>query len=132
MDSDVYSGGAVLFPKGGRLNFSPEYTAGLSLDYAFPLGSSGLGGRLFASGNYISEQDNRVLLGSTVVIGRGDPTYMSRAGFSLTSNGGWAATLFCDNLSNYQESPIPGYGGFPLYRGRVQPRTVGLQLEYRH
>src|SRR5579863_404945 len=41
-DSPVYSGGTVLFPEGSRPNYSPKYTAGLSAQYAFPLGASGL------------------------------------------------------------------------------------------
>jgi hypothetical protein len=35
-------------------------------------------------------------------------------------------------LSNYQKSPTPGYGGLTEYYGRVRPRTVGLQLEYKY
>lgn len=39
LDSDVISGGEVLFPKGARLGSSPEYTYGFSADYVAPLGN---------------------------------------------------------------------------------------------
>jgi len=41
MDSNVYSGGALLFPDGSRLNLSPEYTASLSADYGFAFFATG-------------------------------------------------------------------------------------------
>jgi iron complex outermembrane recepter protein len=133
MDSDVFSGSALLIPKGGRLNFSPEYTAGLATDYSFPLGASGLGAQISVSANYVSSQDNRVLLGSQVAAGHGDAALIPRASFSVEPQGGhWRGTLYGDNLSNYQKSPIPGYGTFPQYYGRVRPRTVGVQLEYKY
>jgi len=42
MDDDVLSGGVVLFNEGDRLNQSPEWTAGASTDYRFPVGRNGL------------------------------------------------------------------------------------------
>jgi iron complex outermembrane receptor protein len=132
MDSDVYSGGALLFPEGSRLNLSPEYTASLSADYGFPLFTTGLDGKISVSGNYVSNMVNRVLLGPAANVGRGDPEFIPKASFSLISKSGWTGTLYADNLSNYQKSPTPGYGGLAEYYGRVRPRTVGLQLEYKY
>jgi iron complex outermembrane receptor protein len=132
MDSNVYSGGALLFPDGSRLNLSPEYTASLSADYGFAFFATGLEGHASLSGNYVSNMQNRVLLGPAADLGRGDSEFIPRASFSLSSKSGWRGTLYGDNLSNYQKSPIPGYGSLPEYYGRVRPRTVGLQLEYRH
>ena len=132
MDSNVYSGGALLFPDGSRLNLSPEYTASLSVDYGFPFFATGLDGHASLSGNYVSNMENRVLLGPAANVGRGDPEFIPRASFSLSSKSGWRGTLYGDNLSNYQKSPTPGYGNLPEYYGRVRPRTVGLQLEYKY
>jgi len=130
MDTDVYSGGALLFPEGSRLNLSPEYTAGVTADYEFPFLATGLDAHVSASGNYVSNMVNRVLLGSAADVGRGDPEFIARASFSLSSPSGWTGRLYGDNLGNYQKSPVPGYGNLAEYYGRVRPRTVGLQLEY--
>jgi iron complex outermembrane receptor protein len=132
MDSNVYSGGALLFPDGSRLNLSPEYTSSLSADYGFPFLATGLDGHASLSVNYVSNMENRVLLGPAANVGRGDPEFIPRASFSLSSKSGWRGTLYGDNLSNYQKSPTPGYGNLAEYYGRVRPRTVGLQLEYKH
>jgi iron complex outermembrane recepter protein len=132
VDSDVYSGGALLFPNGSRLNLSPEYTAGLSADYGFPFFTTGLDAHFSVSGNYVSEMENTVLLGSAADVGRGDSEIISRARFSVISKNGWTGTLFGDNLNNYQKSPEPGYGSLAEYYGRVRPRTVGIQAEYKY
>ena len=132
MDSNVYSGGALLFPDGARLNLSPEYTAGLSADYGLPFFATGLDAHFSLSGNYVSEMENTVLLGAAANVGRGDAEIISRARFSVVSKNGWTAALYGDNLNNYQKSPTPGYGNLAEYYGRVRPRTVGLQLEYKY
>ncbi len=132
MDRNVYSGGALLFPQGGRLNFSAEYTASAAVDYTIPLGAGGFTGHISLGGNYVSSLDNTVQLGSAVVTGRGDPLLSSRASLSLAFRQRWTATLFVDNLNNYQKAPIPGYGAFTEYLGRIRPRTVGLQLSCRY
>ncbi len=131
MDEDVFSGGVLLFPKGERLNLSAEYTAGVSADYRFPLSANGLEGTFSVAGNYISEMTNSVLL-PPISVGHGDASFISRASFSVASKGNWTGTLYGDNLNNYQKSPIPGFGDLSMYYGRVRPRTVGLQIEYRY
>jgi len=62
--------------------------------------------------------------------GRGDASLIPRASFSIESPRGSTGTLYGDDLSNYQKSPIPGCDTFTMYNGRVRPRTIGLQLEY--
>jgi iron complex outermembrane recepter protein len=132
MDSNVYSGGALLYPEGGRLNFSAKYTASASVGYTFPLGTGGFTGHVGLDGNYVSRLDNTVLLGGAVLTGRGDPLFTSRARLSIASTSNWTTTLFVDNLNNYQEAPFWGYGNIPQYEGRVRPRTVGLQLSFQY
>jgi len=60
LDRSVYSSGVVFFPKGSRLNNSPETTVAASADYFFELGGSGLSGRISAAATYTSAQVYRV------------------------------------------------------------------------
>jgi iron complex outermembrane recepter protein len=132
MDEDVISRGVVLFDAGDRLNISPEYTAGLSFGYLFSLGSLG-SGEFSASGNYTSEMDSRTISGGRRTIAFGDSMLIGRTSFAVETLGGWTATLFVDNVTNEQGSPVR----FPILREflpwdtRVRPRTYGIQLEYR-
>lgn len=132
MDQNVYSDGVLLFPAGARLNFSAKYTASGAIGYTLPFGASGLSGHLSLEGHYVSSLDNTVLLGIVANTGRGDALFTSRVALSIASTSNWMATLFVDNLNNYQEAPVTNYGTFVQYFGRVRPRTAGLQLEYRY
>jgi iron complex outermembrane recepter protein len=127
VDEDTLSSGIVLFPKGSRLNWSPETTAGASLAYEFPLGA--LEGRVAVAANYISEQDVRGVVAGAVQIGEGDSILIAGANLSLASDRGWTASLFVDNLND--ENGIAVVDTFsPQWHGRIRPRTYGLQLEY--
>ncbi len=130
-DRAVYSAGLLLFSAGGRLNFSPEWTASAGADYKFPLWGDVFTGDFAASANYVSEQSNRVINGP-VLVGIGAPQLIPRAQFAVNYRDHWTFTLYGDNLSNYSRSPIPGYGSLPDYYGQVRPRTVGLQAECRY
>jgi iron complex outermembrane recepter protein len=134
-DTDVFSGGVLLFSKDDRPNLSPERTIGASVDYAVALGGRGYEGRFSASVNYTSEQFNRSLARGAVTVAEGDPMTIGRASFSISAPSGWTATLFADNINNEQGSPsaIPatspgnGNGNF-----RIRPRTIGAQVDYRY
>lgn len=130
MDSDVIAGNGVrYFAAGDRLNLSAEYTAGASLDYAFPLSRSGFEARFAASANYISKQLTRSLVGTTLTVASGDSQTIARASFSINAPSHWTATLFADNINNYSGVIVRGTN---LDRNtRVRPRTIGAQLEYR-
>src|SRR6202034_3090226 len=54
-DSNVYSGGQLLFAAGSRIDDSPAYTAGANGSYEFPLGASWTG-QIAANLRYTSEQ----------------------------------------------------------------------------
>lgn len=131
LDDTVISAGGVLFREGDRRSFSPEYTAAASLDYAFSFAQSGLEARFSASGNYTSEQDQRLLAAGAAqaVIFRGDPMLIARTSFSVGGER-WEATAFVDNVNNEQGKPIRQPGN-PNWDICVRPRTVGLQLDYR-
>jgi hypothetical protein len=89
-------------------------------------------GEIGASANYVSEQYNRVLLGTDVFVGLGNPQLIPRATLAVNTDNHWRFSLYGDNLSNYQRSPIPGYGNLPEYYGQVRPRTIGLQAELKY
>jgi iron complex outermembrane receptor protein len=131
IDGNVLSSGVILFNKGDRLNYSPEYTGGLSAKYTFPV-SGGLSGRVTVSGNYSSrETDRNVNLGKTIV-NTGDNLFDGRASFAVLWPTHWSATLYVDNFTNnYGATPAFGFPVAEL-RPRPRPRTAGLRAEYRH
>lgn len=90
----------LIFKEGDRLLGSPKTTWSLSADYSFPIGGSGLEGRLSGGASYHSEISRRALAGtppvSTVLLG--DDFLITRASFALSSSKGWEATLFVDKL----------------------------------
>jgi outer membrane receptor protein involved in Fe transport len=132
LDSDVISGGSLLFHKGDRPNSSPELTASASADYAFALGGSGYRGRVAIGANYTSSQDYRGV-GSILlpIVQKGDPMTFTHASLSVEAPSHWTATLFGDNLNNEQGAPVRAFIGTPNWDARVRPRTIGLQLDYR-
>jgi iron complex outermembrane recepter protein len=131
MDSDVFSGGALLFAAGERLNFSPEYTIGTSADFSFPLGSGGYVGSFAAGANYVSEQTEKALLGGRVNRGRGDSIVVGTASFSIESPSNWTTRLFVDNVNNEDGALTRPGLGIPAWATYLRPRTYGLQFEYR-
>ena len=131
MDSDVISGGVVLFDKGDRLNNSSEYTVGVNADYVFPLGKNGFEGSFSTSANYTSEQEWRTLIAGRRNIFVSDSMTIARAAFSVSAPDHWTATLFVDNANNEGGSPAKR-PDVPSWSVRVRPRTIGLQLEYHY
>jgi iron complex outermembrane recepter protein len=126
MDADVISSGVALFEKGDRLNSSPEYTAGASAQYRFPL-SAAFSGQFSVSANYSSEQSTHLLRGTAIVL-EGDDVLIARAAFSILSADRWTATLFVDNLSNEYGVLVPFTP--PELNPRLRPRTMGVQFDY--
>ena len=130
LDADIYQGAVLLFGKGDRQNFSPELTAGLSLDYDFALGSGGYTGSVSAGANYSSKQGRRSVFNGRRVLGDGDALLVSRASFSVQSPGNWELTLYAENL-NDEDGAVVGSPFFGIDGAtRMRPRTVGLQLDY--
>lgn len=133
MDSATFTrDGILLFEAGDRLNSSPEYTAGASLDYTVGLGSRGLKARFSASGNYVSEQGFWAIVGPSRIRGLGDEMLIARTSLAIESLQGWTATLFADNLNDERGAPFRLGELYPdVWDTRVRPRTIGVQLEYR-
>lgn len=122
--------GANLFEKGDRLNYSAEYTAGASADYAFSLGANGWNGQFSASANYNSEQVYRSVVSGTRDADIGSSMLIARTSFAVKAPEHWTVTVFVDNINN-EESPGVGLFHVADWQQRVRPRTIGLQFDWR-
>lgn len=132
-DEDVLTGGNVLFLAGDRLTNSPKYTAGLSIDYAFPLWA-GLEARIATSGNYLSESSSRFLNDGQIILNTGKGIPVARASFGVSTPKHWNLTAFAENITNERGPALrrnPDFSfGWPPRDTRLTPRRIGLQLEY--
>jgi outer membrane receptor protein involved in Fe transport len=131
-DNGVMSGTTLLYEKGDRLNFSPEYTAGATADYSFGIGSSGLEMRLSAAASYTAATRFTLLDAGSRRTRQNDDLLMTRASLSLRSPRHWTATLFAENLNNEHGAQGRVFAFDENLSVRVRPRTIGLQLEYRN
>ena len=129
-DSDEISGGVVVFAKGDRLGFSPEYTAGLSLDYDFPVGR-GFDVLTSLSANYTSAIESGRVAGVQMPELDGDSILISRASVMLSSPKNWSLTLFVDNLGDERGPTTRGTFPPTWYALNTRPRTYGLQVEFQ-
>src|SRR3546814_15994791 len=94
LDGDVLAGPFLLFDKGDRLNFSPDYTIGGSADYSFDIGQ--YHGTFYVSGNYTSRRSLHTFArGSVVSIG--DNLFIARTTFTVKAPHGGSAHLFVDH-----------------------------------
>jgi iron complex outermembrane recepter protein len=115
------------FLKGDRINESPKYTAGGSIDYAFSLGASGARGHVSTSaayrGEYLTKQ------GRTTSFPAGS-RLIARAEAGVELSRSWEINAYVDNLAdNY--AGIENQFGIQSWVARPRPRTYGLQLEYK-
>lgn len=138
MDADVIARAnattnILLFSKGDRLNLSPEYTAGASLDYAMPLGSNDYQALFSASANYSSTQTQRGISNNATVIMPGDSMTIGRVSLGVESPHRWTALFYVDNINDEQGSPTMAANLTNRNMDtRIQPRTIGLQFEYQY
>lgn len=126
LDEQVISNLIVLFDKGDRLSYSPEFTVGAFASYSFPLGGD-LEGQFEGSINHRSKVPARALVSGVSQRYLSDDAISARAAFSISSEKNWKATLFVDNLTNYKGLLQPPTDISQMLRPR--PRTIGLQLE---
>jgi outer membrane receptor protein involved in Fe transport len=133
-DSSIYSGGYLYAAKGQRLSYSPEYTAGASATYVFPLPASRLKGRLSLAGNYTSKQLFRFDAGGgNIVDAPGDNMLLTRASLSVDAPDHWTATLYADNIDDARGAYVTEIYGFTAgdWSTHPRPRTIGMRLDYR-
>jgi outer membrane receptor protein involved in Fe transport len=126
LDEQIISNLIVLFGKGDRLSYSPEFTVGAFAAYSFPLGGD-LTGRFEASINHRSKVPARALVSGVSRLYLSDDAISARSAFSISSSKYWKATLFVDNLTNYKGMLQPPTDVSQMLRPR--PRTIGLQIE---
>ena len=125
-DEDVFQQGLVLFSKGTRISSSPEYTAGISADYVFPLIGDELQGRVSFAANYSSEQITQSLVGTLNVIDESDDIFNAKINLLVESGDQWSAGFFVENISNEDGQVSAPVTSFPSVR--LRPRTAGVQL----
>jgi hypothetical protein len=131
MDADVISAGAVLFRNGDRLSLSPEYIAGVSAEYGFPLGRGNKQVRIWTGANYTSESAAHAIVAGQGVVFESDALLVGRAGISL-DNDHWIASFFIDNVTD-EDGVVQGAANLPRsFDTRLRPRTTGVQFEYRY
>lgn len=111
-----------------RPDDSPEWTAGGSIDYSFPLGSSGVEGVFSTSANYQSKKKSA--FGGETGTTFSDPYFFSRASFTLNWPDHWSLSIFADNITDEYRVTQRGDPGRPDWDSRQRPRTIGLQLQY--
>jgi outer membrane receptor protein involved in Fe transport len=130
LDEAVYSSGILLFDKGQRLNYSPKYTLGGTAEYTFALGGSGATATWGASVNHITKQSTTTLRGPARVVTDGDDmsTVNTKLSFNSPDNR-WAVSVYANNLADNNSAPIKS-ASTRFFDVRVQPRTVGVQLEF--
>lgn len=127
VDQDVLSSGVVLFAKGDRLSGSGKYTAGTSLAYQTPIGSSGyrLNGNI--SANWTSPLTAVTLAGTQRVAVKSDLINVVRASIGVDAPAHWSARVFVENLTNEDGATLANTTS-PIYNSHLRPRTIGIEL----
>lgn len=131
LNSAIYAGSILLFNKGDRLNFSPEFTAGGFANYGFPISGS-VKGRFSLSANYVSRQTTHdPSAPAPTVIEIGDPEIIARTSFAVSFPTHFVLTFFVDNINN-DHAGLPSGDAVPSWDTQIRPRTSGVQLEYHY
>lgn len=132
LDSDVLSGGVVLFHKGDRPNESAQTTTSLSGQYEFALGSSGYKGAFSAMTTYHTKLASRTIAAGALAVASSDDIFDDQLEISLKSPEHWTTTLFASNVSNRFGITDNTPASATLATVRQRPRTIGLQFEYNY
>jgi outer membrane receptor protein involved in Fe transport len=132
LDSDVYSGGVLLFHKGDRPNESAQTTTSLSTQYEFGLGGTGYKAVLSATGTYHSKLQSRTIASKALIQASSDSIFDNQLELSVKSPEHWTTTLFASNVSNRFGITDNAAGSATLGTVRQRPRVIGLQFEYHY
>lgn len=124
-----YEGGRTFDLKGNHLPSAPEYTFNTSVSKTFPLGSSGMQGMVRADyslrGDSFSDVPNEPL-GTDLHSGRMELINL-RAGVQTDR---WEFQAFVLNLADANDSSFNYDTGSFLFRSRLQPRTIGVNVKF--
>ena len=132
LDSDVVSGGVVLFRKGDRPNESAQTTTSLSGQYEFRLGGTGYKGELSATATYHSKLASRTIASGALQTASSDSIFDNQLEASLKSPEHWTTSLFASNVSNRFGITDNTPASATLATVRQRPRIIGLQFEYSY
>jgi outer membrane receptor protein involved in Fe transport len=127
----------VLYPKGSRIPFSPEYTLGGYVSYAFALNDK-LDGKFKVSASYRSKtilktHDNGLQTalcrpeapGAVILVCESGRPFFVNGNFDISTHNNQTVSLFVENLTNWGGKTDPAYSFPTEYRPR--PRTWGIQ-----
>ena len=132
-DSAVISGVALLFPKGSRIDDSPEFTTGLFANYLFPFGGTGWSGEAGATARYTSVQTTTAVSsgsGLPPIVSDSNSIVTERVSFTVIAPSHWRVMLYSDNVGNNRGVPLASQT--PYASISSQPRTSGVQVDYRY
>jgi iron complex outermembrane recepter protein len=130
VQGNVLSNGVVLYHGGDRPSGSVGTTAGLALEYSFPMGAAV--GTFSASGNYTSPQSYRTIAPTGLLVQDSNAIVIARARFAVDYGQHWTVALYGDNLGNFRGVTAVMYPGVvPNWEGRLRPLTIGLEMQYR-
>jgi outer membrane receptor protein involved in Fe transport len=114
----------------------PKWTLGAWAEYSFAVGGD-LQGRFNASVDHQSRAgfyEARAATFGTPLLRSFDRITTARASVSIERPDRWTATLFVDNLNDEKGTGNNQSVSFGIddWANRPQPRTIGLQLEYKY
>jgi outer membrane receptor protein involved in Fe transport len=121
----------LLFPKGSRVNDSPEWTVNLGGNYRVASPLRGVHFAASADYSFGSSRQRRFLTGSAISVSESDPIDVLRARIGLEGKR-WTLDVFGDNLLNEKGAVTPRSDTFGNTATRLRPRTIGLQLTAKY
>lgn len=117
-----------IFNRGDRLDMSPEWTAGASIDYSWGLGG-GFNAQATLAADYKSPQVTTTLV---PYWRKSDDLLVARVRLAIEAPRNWTLAIFGENITDeygaslsYNLTPTTT----PEWNTRIRPRTVGVQLE---
>ncbi len=120
----------VLYRKGDRTAYSPEWSANAFATYTFPIGDS-LDGRLNVSATYRSETSIRIAQdngqGVAAALYESGKPKIVNASFELSTHSNKTLSIYVQNLTNWGGILSPP--AVPTLLFRPRPRTIGIQFE---
>nr|WP_047169311.1 TonB-dependent receptor [Sphingomonas sp. Y57] len=121
---------ALLFPKGSRVNDSPEWTIALGADYRGPI-SAGLDFYASTDFAYTSARILRFLNVATLSATQSDKISTLSATMGVEANH-WSIGLFADNLLDERGALYGRNAQVRNIASRLRPRTIGIQASFKY
>lgn len=129
--SATFPSGIAVFPKGTRLNFSPELTLGGEVTYTITEPTELPQVSIVGAANFVSKQFYKRFRGNRIQLTSAPAALYTRVRLETAIDPQWAVSLFVDNIADTKGTPFadgPGLEGGAFAR----PRTYGAQLEFHY